>query len=166
MAQQLNNTLILINPRRGLRYAGILMYFLFSFPDPCEYNNLAHFNLDIVRRLLLRLVKYQKNALPVWFPERDPTANPAEHHGYWGPWMSSKANQAILKKVIDDISKVSEKKHYRAGHTADHGEKKGKVFSTHATNDTEVYQMLNEILRKVEGKQGRIPQTNGTLMKF
>ena len=138
--------------------------FTFPFPDPCEYNNLAHSKLDIVHRLLQKLVKYQKKALPVWFPERDPTANPAEHHGYWGPWMSSKANQVILKKVVDDISKISEKKHH-AGHRANNGEKIGKVFSTHATNDTEVYHMLNEILRKVEGKKGRIPQTNGTLMK-
>lgn len=75
--------------------------------DPCEFNNLAFSNLDIVEQLLTKLVEYQKDALPVWFPERDYRANPPEHQGYWGPWMTSKANSLILKQVLDGIPKVA-----------------------------------------------------------
>jgi len=115
--------------------------------DPCEYNNLAHSNLDIVERLLLRLVEYQKKALPVWFPERDPAANPAQNRGYWGPWMSSTANKAILKKVLDTIPAVGAKKCPKTNHKAIDEAKIGKVFSTHAADDKEVYKMLKRILR-------------------
>ena len=142
-----------------------------SLSDPCEYNNLAHSNLEIVQYLLQKLIGYQKNALPVWFPERDPTADPASHtgdaKGYWGPWMSSTANKAILKNVLDNIPTFSEKKHHQASHRATSDTKFGKVFSTHAEHDQEVYNMLKEILQMTnQGKKGLIPfKTNSEVMK-
>lgn len=135
--------------------------------DPCEYNNLAHSNLGIVRKLLLKLIKYQKNALPVWFPERDPSANPAALGGYWGPWMSSTSNKVILQKVLNTIPKVSKKKPYHAKQVSKSEGKIGKVFSTHAQHDEDVYKMLKGILRMAQsGKKGQIPgKNNSSLMK-
>lgn len=135
--------------------------------DPCEYNNLARSNLGIVRKLLLKLIKYQKNALPVWFPERDPSVNPAALGGYWGPWMSSAANKVILQKVLDSIPKVSKNKPYNAKHDSKSEGNIGKVFSTHAEYDQDVFQMLKEILRMAQsGKKGQIPgRNNSSLMK-
>ncbi|XP_048584832.1 arylsulfatase B isoform X2 [Nematostella vectensis] len=72
--------------------------------DPCEYNNIAEDNLPIVRRLLKRLTKHQKKARPVWFPERDPEANPANLDGFWGPWKENPSNQDILRDAVEKAS--------------------------------------------------------------
>lgn len=97
----------------------------------------------------------------MWFPERDPAANPIERDGYWGPWLNSTANKVILEKVLYTIPSVSEKKH--SYHTnGPHGEKIGKVFSTHGESDKDVYQMLITMVNG--GKKGQIPQ-NSRLMK-
>ncbi|XP_068709022.1 arylsulfatase I-like [Montipora foliosa] len=130
--------------------------------DPCERNNLAFSHLDRVEQLIKKLIDYQEKALPVWFPERDPSANPDEHHGYWGPWMTSKANSAILRKVIDSIPEGTvEKKHHHPRQNISHGGKIGKVFSTHAVHDEEVYEMLKDILHLAKTrKKGHIPKGN------
>ncbi|XP_078355623.1 arylsulfatase I-like [Oculina patagonica] len=60
--------------------------------DPCEYQNIAHTNLPVVRKLLYRIFEYQRRALPVWYPQRDPLADPALHGGSWGPWESISAD--------------------------------------------------------------------------
>ena len=101
----------------------------------------------------------------MWFPERDPTANPADHGGYWGPWKSSAANKAILQKVVDTIPYVSEKNHSCDTNSTVSMTRIGKVFSTHEEHDKEVYQMLKKILKIAnEGKKGQIPR-NSNLMK-
>ena len=134
----------------------------FCLSDPCERNNLAFSHLDRVEQLIKKLIDYQEKALPVWFPERDPSANPDEHHGYWGPWMTSKANSAILRKVIDSIPEGTvEKKHHHPRQNISHGGKIGKVFSTHAVHDEEVYEMLKDILHLAKTrKKGHIPKGN------
>ena len=103
----------------------------------------------------------------MWFPERDPSANPAALGGYWGPWMSSTANKVILQKVLDTIPKVSKKKSYHGKHDSKSEGNIGKVFSTHAEHDEDVYKMLKGILRMAQsGKKGQIPgKNNSSLMK-
>ena len=136
--------------------------------DPCEFNNLAFSNLDIVEQLLTKLVEYQKDALPVWFPARDYRANPPEHQGYWGPWMTSKGNSLILKQVLDGIPKVAIEKKYQqpSQNAAESGKIAGKVFSTHANHDKEVYEMLKNILHLTNnGKKGHVPQLKSPLTK-
>ena len=143
----------------------ICYFFIVFLPDPCEYRNLAHTHFDIVERLLHKLLDYQKKARPVWFPERDPTANPSINGtlGFWGPWRSSTANKIILKNVLDSIPSVSGKK--PSFHTNGNGKKIGKEFSTHEDSDKDVYLMLENILRITKkGKKGQIPR-NGKLMK-
>ena len=103
----------------------------------------------------------------MWFPDRDPTANPSDNGtlGFWGPWKKSAANKAILQKVLDTIPPVSEKKHSCHKNCKNSGKKLGKVFSTHDESDKEVYQMLEKILEMAnEGKKGQIPR-NSRLMK-
>lgn len=103
----------------------------------------------------------------MWFPERDPTANPSDNGtlGFWGPWMKSTANKAILQKVLDTIPSVSEKKHSCHTNCKNKAKKIGKVFSTHEESDKEVYKMLETILEMAnKGKKGQIPR-NSRLMK-
>ena len=143
----------------------IYYFFIVFLPDPCEYRNLAHTHFDIVERLLRKLLDYQKKARPVWFPERDPTANPSINGtlGFWGPWRSSTANKIILKNVLDSIPSLSGTK--PSFHTNGNGKKIVKEFSTHEDSDKDVYLMLENILRMTKkGKKGQIPR-NSKLMK-
>lgn len=143
----------------------IYYFFIVFLPDPCEYRNLAHTHFDIVERLLHKLLDYQERARPVWFPERDPTANPSINGtlGFWGPWRSSTANKIILKNVLDSIPSLSGTK--PSFHTNGNGKKIVKEFSTHEDSDKDVYLMLENILRMTKkGKKGQIPR-NSKLMK-
>lgn len=65
--------------------------------DPCEYENIAHSNLAVVRNLIIRLLDYQKKALPPWYPRRDSLANPALLGGSWGPWKASDSYMSQTK---------------------------------------------------------------------
>ena len=165
MAELLSLRIPPILCRRILKHCSVCLLVYLS--DPCEYRNLAHTHLDIVERLLHKLLDYQKEARPVWFPERDPTANPSKNGtiGFWGPWRSSTANKIILDNVLDSIPSVSGKKHSWHTNGKSNGKKMGKVFSTHEESDKEVYLMLEKILRMTtEGKKGQIPR-NSKLMK-
>ena len=128
----------------------------YSLPlDPCEYRNLANTHMHIVRDLLLKLIHYQDNARPVWFPERDPSANPSEHHGYWGPWRSSPVNKRILQRAVSAIPAAKEEQSTVHGKGSAHT---GKSFSTHRSDDKEVSDMLHGILGAANGgKKGGIP---------
>lgn len=141
-----------------------------SLSDPCEYNNIAHSNLDIVQKLLHRLIKYQKNARPLWFPDRDPEGDPAYHtgsnKGYWAPWMESETNEKILKKVLDNIAVISGKRHHKECPPMDNVTVIEKEHSTHAEYDKDVYYMLKGILHQAnKGKKGLIPKKFNVLMK-
>ena len=139
------------------------MCLLVSLSDPCEYENIAKTHIDIVRRLVLRLIYYQKRALPVWFPETDTKADPAKHCGFWSPWKSSKKNKAILQKVIDNLPSGVHRKHKCKGKcTARETKKTDKTenvsYNTYEEEEKEFYRTLKGILRKVndERKKGHI----------
>lgn len=103
----------------------------------------------------------------MWFPERDPTANPSKNGtiGFWGPWKSSTANKVILDNVVDNLPSVNETKHSCLTNGKSNAKKIGKVFSTHEESDKEVYLMLEKLLQMTnEGKKGQIPR-NSRLMK-
>ncbi|XP_077994398.1 arylsulfatase B-like [Glandiceps talaboti] len=55
--------------------------------DPCEFNNLAESQPDILQRLLSVLDKYDATAVEPMFPDNDPAADPAKHHGAWDSWV-------------------------------------------------------------------------------
>ncbi|XP_020614263.1 arylsulfatase I-like, partial [Orbicella faveolata] len=140
--------------------------------DPCEYKNIAKTHIDIVRRLVLRLIYYQRRALPVWFPETDTKADPAKHCGFWSPWRSSKKNKAILQKVIDNLPSGVERKHKCKGKCAARETKKTEKtekvsFNTYEAEEKKFYQTLKGILRMVneERKKGHIPRASSKVTK-
>ncbi|KAG1701650.1 Arylsulfatase J [Nymphon striatum] len=54
--------------------------------DPCEYYNLADKYPDIVKKLMERIIEYQKTAVPSGKKPSDPDANPTLHGGAWVSW--------------------------------------------------------------------------------
>ncbi|KAF7249384.1 Arylsulfatase I [Varanus komodoensis] len=56
--------------------------------DPYERYDLAEQRPDIVRALLIRLVRYNQTAIPVRYPAENPRAHPDFNGGAWGPWAT------------------------------------------------------------------------------
>eukprot|EP00057_Strongylocentrotus_purpuratus_P032679 XP_788463.2 PREDICTED: arylsulfatase B isoform X2 [Strongylocentrotus purpuratus] len=54
--------------------------------DPCEKNDLSYQHPEVVTELVGRLEAYYKTSVPVRFPNQTVKADPALHHGVWGPW--------------------------------------------------------------------------------
>ena len=62
---------------------------LFHIPsDPCEYNNIAALNKDIVNEMLVRLFQYSVKMVPPLNTPVDPNGNPNKHGGVWVPWVT------------------------------------------------------------------------------
>ncbi|KAK7093150.1 arylsulfatase B-like [Littorina saxatilis] len=60
---------------------------LFHIPsDPCEFNNVAGSNPDIVQQLLKRLDQYRSTMVAPNNKPNDPNGDPAKHGGEWRPW--------------------------------------------------------------------------------
>ncbi|XP_066501697.1 arylsulfatase B isoform X2 [Hoplias malabaricus] len=53
--------------------------------DPEERKELSEQQPDVVKMLLQRLEVYQKEAMPITFPDDDPACDP-QQTGAWGPW--------------------------------------------------------------------------------
>ncbi|CAH3139988.1 unnamed protein product [Pocillopora meandrina] len=134
--------------------------------DPCEYKNIAQSNLDTVKRLILRLLHYHKKAVPIWFPERDCDADPANHDGFWGPWRSSEANKAILKEVVESIPSVNEEKHSKRKKIAiDKTELDEESLSLYNEQSKEFESMLKNYLNEVDirKRSETSPQRSGKM---
>ncbi|KAF2984678.1 hypothetical protein EK904_004317 [Melospiza melodia maxima] len=56
--------------------------------DPYERYDLSEQRPDVVRSLLLRLVHYNRTAIPVRYPAENPRAHPDFNGGAWGPWAT------------------------------------------------------------------------------
>uniref|UniRef100_H2ZZ33 Arylsulfatase family member J n=1 Tax=Latimeria chalumnae TaxID=7897 RepID=H2ZZ33_LATCH len=54
--------------------------------DPYERVDLSGKYPEVVKRLLLKLAHYNKTAVPVRYPPKDPRSNPRLNGGVWGPW--------------------------------------------------------------------------------
>ena len=54
--------------------------------DPNERTEVSADHPDIVEQLLEKLAKYNSTAVPVYYPQSDPNANPKMHGGFWKPW--------------------------------------------------------------------------------
>ncbi|GFO20218.1 arylsulfatase j-like [Plakobranchus ocellatus] len=60
---------------------------LYHIPsDPCEYNNIAASNTEIVTKMLKRLAEYTKTMVPPANRPFDDKGNPRHHEGAWVPW--------------------------------------------------------------------------------
>lgn len=61
---------------------------LYHIPsDPCEYNNIAAENLQLVIKLMVRLNQYTMSMVPKLNTPVDPAGNPKYHNGTWVPWI-------------------------------------------------------------------------------
>ncbi|ESO90112.1 hypothetical protein LOTGIDRAFT_206748 [Lottia gigantea] len=61
---------------------------LYHIPsDPCEYNNIAASNHDLVLELLQRLQDYSKGMVPPGNKPFDPKGDPKYHNNTWVPWV-------------------------------------------------------------------------------
>lgn len=54
--------------------------------DPYERVDLSGRYPGVVRQLLRRLSQFNRTAVPVRYPPRDPRSNPRLNGGVWGPW--------------------------------------------------------------------------------
>ncbi|XP_078509716.1 arylsulfatase I [Lissotriton helveticus] len=61
--------------------------------DPYERYDRSEQRPDVVKALLMRLVQYNRTALPVRYPAEDPRGNPELNGGAWGPWASEEEDE-------------------------------------------------------------------------
>ena len=62
---------------------------LFHIPsDPCEYNNIAAENKDLVIQMLVRVYQYTMTMVPPLNTPVDPAGNPKNYNGTWVPWVT------------------------------------------------------------------------------
>ncbi|XP_052794795.1 arylsulfatase B-like [Mya arenaria] len=55
--------------------------------DPCEYNNLADSNKDLVIKMLEKLSRYSHSMIPPGNKPIDPAGDPKLHNQTWVPWI-------------------------------------------------------------------------------
>ncbi|XP_038133704.1 arylsulfatase J [Cyprinodon tularosa] len=55
--------------------------------DPYERVDLSQRFPHIVKKMLMRLVQFNKTAVPVRYPAKDLRSNPQYNGGVWGPWF-------------------------------------------------------------------------------
>ncbi|XP_075056448.1 arylsulfatase J [Mixophyes fleayi] len=61
--------------------------------DPYERVDLSEMYPDVVKQLLRRLAQFNKSAVPVRYPPKDPRSNPKLNGGVWGPWYKENKKQ-------------------------------------------------------------------------
>ncbi|XP_069832909.1 arylsulfatase J [Dendropsophus ebraccatus] len=66
--------------------------------DPYERVDLSERYPDIVKQLLRRLAQFNKSAVPVRYPPKDPRSNPKLNGGVWGPWYKESKKQKNSSK--------------------------------------------------------------------
>ncbi|PWA16046.1 hypothetical protein CCH79_00018744 [Gambusia affinis] len=61
--------------------------------DPYERVDLSQKYPHIVKKMLMRLVQYNKTAVPVRYPAKDLRSNPQYNGGVWGPWYKDEKQE-------------------------------------------------------------------------
>uniref|UniRef100_A0A8C9DIH6 Arylsulfatase family member J n=1 Tax=Prolemur simus TaxID=1328070 RepID=A0A8C9DIH6_PROSS len=61
--------------------------------DPYERVDLSHRYPGVVKRLLRRISRFNRTAVPVRYPPGDPRSNPRLRGGAWGPWYQEEGTQ-------------------------------------------------------------------------
>ncbi|TSL34534.1 Arylsulfatase J [Bagarius yarrelli] len=84
--------------------------------DPFERVDLSRHYPHIVKKMLLRLLQYNKTAVPCRYPPKDYRSNPQYNGGVWGPWFSDadeieNDNNIILSSNFQKIRKEKKGKH-------------------------------------------------------
>ncbi|KAL4235320.1 hypothetical protein ACF0H5_006955 [Mactra antiquata] len=55
--------------------------------DPCEYNNIAADNKDLVIHMMVKVMQYGNTMVPPLYTPFDPAGDPKYHDGAWVPWV-------------------------------------------------------------------------------
>lgn len=94
------------NERRGVDNSGEPRnknLWLFDIEkDPQEQNDLSSSRKDVVLRLLNKLAKYNRTAVPPFYPPTDNRVNPALRDGAWGPWLDEDLSSSRPPSPIDE----------------------------------------------------------------
>ncbi|XP_071975307.1 arylsulfatase J [Engystomops pustulosus] len=86
--------------------------------DPYERIDLSERYPDVVKQLLRRLAQFNKSAVPVRYPPKDPRSNPKLNGGVWGPWYKEskkKKNPGRKSKKKKDKKNASHRKQQYSG---------------------------------------------------
>ncbi|KAG8454044.1 hypothetical protein GDO86_000615 [Hymenochirus boettgeri] len=89
--------------------------------DPYERIDLSGRYPDVVKQLLRRLAQFNKTAVPVRYPPRDPRSNPKLNGGVWGPWYKDKtkkrnpSGKKTKKKKMQNHKEQSHRKQQHSG---------------------------------------------------
>ncbi|XP_056421409.1 arylsulfatase J isoform X2 [Hyla sarda] len=86
--------------------------------DPYERVDLSERYPDIVKQLLRRLAQFNKSAVPVRYPPKDPRSNPKLNGGVWGPWYKEskkKKNSSKKSKRKKDKKNAKHRKQQYSG---------------------------------------------------
>ncbi|KAM9849481.1 arylsulfatase I-like [Aulostomus maculatus] len=76
--------------------------------DPYERFDLSEQRPDVVKELMVRLVYYNRTAVPVRYPSEDPRAEPTLNGGAWVPWVGDEEEDSwdnIFQKKPKDWKK-------------------------------------------------------------
>ncbi|XP_077032907.1 arylsulfatase J isoform X2 [Agelaius phoeniceus] len=80
--------------------------------DPYERVDLSAQHPEVVKQLLRRLSQFNKTAVPVRYPPKDPRSNPKLNGGVWGPWFKEdeKKKKSDKSKGANKQKKMKKKK--------------------------------------------------------
>lgn len=77
------------------RYECFDEYCLFDIQqDPCEYQNLAKHNQQILNITIDLLKQFKKEMIKQNIPDIDPNADPRYFNGYWDNWMENSGSNS------------------------------------------------------------------------
>ncbi|XP_028838684.1 arylsulfatase J [Denticeps clupeoides] len=65
--------------------------------DPYERVDLSRRYPHIVKKMLMRLARYNQTAVPVRYPAKDYRSNPQYNGGVWGPWFREKEEEEEME---------------------------------------------------------------------
>ncbi|XP_019377566.1 PREDICTED: arylsulfatase J [Crocodylus porosus] len=92
--------------------------------DPYERVDLSGKYPEVVKYLLWRLSQFNKTAVPVRYPPKDPRSNPKLNGGVWGPWFKDDE-----KKKKPGKNKKGENKQKKKKNKKKSNQKKGQSLN-------------------------------------
>lgn len=70
--------------------------------DPCEFENKAAENPEVVTKLRNRLTYYENITMSQQRPIADVNADPSRWGGYWSPWLDESSSN-ISSTIVHDL---------------------------------------------------------------
>ncbi|KAI1289423.1 Arylsulfatase B [Halotydeus destructor] len=96
------NPLLKLSRKSSLSFSGIISLFNIT-ADPCELNNLAAFNEQIVNEMTSLIERHAETAIYPLNVAEDPMADPALHDGTWVSWGDVQYSAMIESSFASSI---------------------------------------------------------------